>query len=480
MIPINPATAPADSDPASLARLRLWDRDHLWHPFEPFDAENPQAPPLIIAGDGCWLIDSEGNRLLDGVSSLWCNLHGHRVPQLDAALLGQTGQMAHSTLLGASHIPAVKLARRLVECAPVGLTRVFFSDDGATAVEAALKIALQYQQQRPDPKPGKTSYLALTDAYHGDTLGAVAVGDIPRFHRQFAPLLFPVQRVAQPSCKRCPLGLSRPSCALACARETVTLIGLHADKLAAIIVEPVIQGAAGMVVAPEGWLAAVADAARRHDVLLIADEVATGFGRTGRLFACDHEGVIPDLLCLAKGLTGGYLPLAATMATEKVFAAFTGPPSAGRAFYHGHTYSGNPLGAAVALASLEMLLEPGYLEKVEPKGARLQAALAPLLDHPCVGDIRRKGLMLGIELVSDRATLAPLPVPGRTGRLVCDRARAFGLLIRPLGDVLVLMPPLAITYEEIDHLAVGLLAAIGEVIPARPGAGRQQTPENSR
>ena len=448
-----------------LELLRQWDWDHVWHPFEPHDIGAPQKPPLFVRGEGCWLIDSEGNRVLDGVSSLWCNLHGHRVPDIDQAIRDQLDQLAHSSLLGAINIPAARLARKLVEVAPKGLSRVYFSDDGATAVEAALKIAFQYQQQRPNPQPGKNRFLALNEAYHGDTLGAVAVGDIPRFHRQFGPLLFPVKRVCQPFCYRCPLNLKRPECALACASEATELIRRHAHELAAVIVEPVVQGAAGMVVAPAGWLEAVALACKRFDVLLIADEVATGFGRTGRLFACEHEGIVPDLLCLAKGITGGYLPLAATLATEAVFQAFCGPPSEGRAFYHGHTYSGNPLGAAAALASLEMLLKPGYLAEVETKGKRLEAGLAVLAKHAHVGEIRRKGLMLGIELVANSVTRAPFGAAERVGRRVTDHARSHGVLLRPLGDVVVVMPPLSITGAEIDLLAQAVSRTIFETLP---------------
>ena len=463
--PKNPIQEKTEESSALWEQLRQWDTDHVWHPFEAHDPNDPMRPPLFLHGEGCWLTDSDGNRLLDGVSSLWCNLHGHRVPRIDQAVKDQLDRLAHSTLLGAAHEPSARLARKLVEIAPAGLNRVYFSDNGATAVEAALKIAFQYQQQRPDSKPGKNRYLALNEAYHGDTLGAVAVGDIPRFHRQFGPLLFPVRRACQPFCYRCPLGLSRPSCQLACATEAVDLIRQQADELAAVIVEPVVQGAAGMVVAPEGWLRAVADACKLHDVLLIADEVATGFGRTGKLFACQHEDVTPDLLCLAKGITGGYLPLAATLATDKIFEAFSGPPAAGRAFYHGHTYSGNPLGAAAALASLEILLEPGYQESVEEKGRLLESALSPLLEHPRVGQIRRKGLMLGVELVADRATRMPLPPERRTGRTVCDHARSLGVLLRPLGDVVVVMPPLAIRTEEIHHLAKAVVGSIGKVLP---------------
>src|SRR5436305_442611 len=267
-------------------QLEQWDRDHVWHPFTPMQAYAAEKPLIVREARGCFLIDLEGREYIDGVSSLWCNVHGHRVPELDEAVRGQLNRVAHSTLLGISNVPAVRLARRLVELAPPGLTRVFYSDDGATAVEAALKMAFQYQRQRPDPKPGKTKFLALTRAYHGDTLGDVSVGDLARFHHLFAPLLFPALRAPNPYCYRCPLGLERSRCRVDCADALAALVREHADELAAVVVEPLVQGAAGMVVAPEGYLKRVREVTRRHDVLLIADEVAVGFGRTGTMFAC--------------------------------------------------------------------------------------------------------------------------------------------------------------------------------------------------
>jgi adenosylmethionine-8-amino-7-oxononanoate aminotransferase len=434
------------------AQLEQWDRDHLWHPFTPMPLE-PGEPPLIIErAEGCMLIDLDGIRYIDGVSSLWCNVHGHRVPELDAAIRRQLDQVAHSTLLGLSNVPAIRLARKLVELAPPGLTRVFFSDDGATAVEIALKMAFQYWRQRPDPRPCKTKYLALDGAYHGDTLGDVSVGGVERFHALFAPLLFPTIRAPSPYCYRCPLGLERRTCQIDCVEVLEDLVERHHEELAAVVIEPLVQGAAGMIVAPEGYLRRVRAATRRYDVLLIADEVAVGFGRTGTLFACEQEQVTPDFLCLAKGLTGGYLPLAATLTTEEICSAFRGRPEEGKTFYHGHTYTGNPLGAAVALANLELLEDRRLLSTLPAKVELLRRHLARMAELPWVGDVRQKGLMAGVELVSGKASKRPFDPARRMGAAVCRRAREHGALMRPLGDVLVILPPLAIDLPLLDRL----------------------------
>jgi adenosylmethionine-8-amino-7-oxononanoate aminotransferase len=432
--------------------LEQWDRDHVWHPFTAMQAYAAEPPIIIERADGCFLIDVDGRRYLDGISSLWCNVHGHRVPELDAAVRDQLDRVAHSTLLGLANVPAVRLARRLVELAPPGLTRVFYSDDGATAVEVALKMAFQYWRQRRDSRPDKTRFLALQGAYHGDTLGDVSVGDLARFHELFKPLLFPTVRAPNPYCYRCPLALDRATCAMKCADALADLVRTHADTLAAVVIEPLVQGAAGMITAPAGFLRRVRDVTRDHDVLLIADEVAVGFGRTGRMFACSQEDVRPDFLCLAKGLTGGYLPLAATLTTDEVYAAFLGRPEEGRTFYHGHTYTGNPLGAAVALANLELLEAAGTVAAVPAKAERLRKHLDRVAALPHVGDVRQRGLMAGIELVQDRATRRPFPPEQRTGARVCRRAREHGVLLRPLGDVIVVMPPLAIDDSLLDWL----------------------------
>jgi adenosylmethionine-8-amino-7-oxononanoate aminotransferase len=436
----------------SREQLEQWDRDHLWHPFTPMEAYAAEKPLIIERAHGCFLVDLDGNEYIDGVSSLWCNVHGHQVPELDAAVRGQLDAVAHSTLLGATNVPAIRLARRLVELAPPGLTRVFYSDDGATAVEVALKMAFQYWRQCTNPQPQKTRYLALQGAYHGDTLGDVSVGDLARFHHLFAPLLFPTVRAPSHYCYRCPLGLERKSCRIDCVEALADLVREHQDTLAAVVIEPLMQAAAGMIPAPEGYLCRVRAVTRECNVLLIADEVAVGIGRTGNLFACSKEEVVPDFLCLAKGLTGGYLPLAATLTTEEVFRAFLGRPEEGRTFYHGHTYTGNPLGAAVALANLDLLQSSGTLAALPEMIDRLQQHLARMGDLPCVGDVRQQGLMAGIELVQDRTTKQPFPVAARMGARVCRMARDRGVLLRPLGDVIVVMPPLAIDLSLLDRL----------------------------
>lgn len=432
--------------------LRAWDHAHLWHPFTP-QKDWAAAEPLILErGEGVYLFDSEGRRYLDGVSSLWCNIHGHRHPTLDAAIREQLEKVAHCTLLGVTHAPAITLARRLVELAPAGLSRVFFSDDGATAMEVALKMAFQFWRQKTDPEPERTLFLALGDAYHGDTLGDVSVGGVERFHAAFGPLLFPALRAPSPHCYRCPLGLTRPGCALACLDEARKLLETHRGKIAAVVVEPLVQGAAGMIVHPEGYLQGLRALTREFDTLLIADEVAVGFGRTGTMFACEHEDVAPDFLCLAKGLTGGYLPLAATLTTEQVHSAFFGTAADGKTFYHGHTYGGNPLGAAAALATLRVFEEERTLENLPPKVARLADRLRGLADRPYVGDVRQRGLIAGIELVADKPEKTPYPWALQVGARVCRRARDSGLLIRPLGDVIVVMPPLSITSDQLDTM----------------------------
>ena len=447
-----------------LDQLRVWDRDHVWHPFTPLAAWE-QADPLVIErGEGVYLYDTEGNRYLDGVASLWCNVHGHRHPALDSALHAQIDKLAHSTLLGVTHPSAIELARRLVEIAPEGLTRVFFSDDGATAVEIALKMAFQYWRQKANPEPTRNRFLALGGAYHGDTLGDVSVGGIERFHAMFAPLLFPVLRAPIPHCYRCPLGLTRPSCSIACLTEVDRLLGEHPGEVAAVIIEPIAQGSAGMIVHPEGYLAGLREITRKHDTLLIADEVAVGFGRTGTMFACEREGVEPDFLCLAKGLTGGYLPLAATLTTESIAAAFRGDAANPKTFFHGHTFAGNPLGAAVALANLAVFEEEQTITGLEPKIAHLTTRLARLADSPDVGDVRHQGLLAGIELVSDKTSKTPFPFERGVGAAVCRHARTLGVLLRPLGDVIVVMPPLSINLAELDELLDAIEASITAVL----------------
>ena len=428
--------------------LVQWDRDHLWHPFTQMKGFREEELLIITRGEGSFLYDLEGNRYLDGVSSLWANLHGHRRPELDQAVAAQLEQVAHSTLLGLAHPPAILLARRLAQIVPAGLNKVFFSDDGSTAVEVALKIAYQYWQNRGEKD--KRRFLKLSQGYHGDTLGAVAVGGIPLFHEVYHPLLFDTLEAPAPYCYRCP---HREDCREQCLAVLEEQVEVHHRELAAVVLEPVMQGAAGMIPQPPGYLAKVREVTRRHGVLLIADEVAVGFGRTGKMFACEHEQVSPDLMCLAKGITGGYLPLAATLATDEVYDAFLGEFEEFKTFFHGHTYTGNPLAAAAGLASLDIFEKDRVIEGLAPKIELLSRLLAGLADHPHVGDIRRRGLMVGIELVQDKTTREPFPVARRVGHQVILAARKLGAILRPLGDVIVLMPPLCITPEELETLA---------------------------
>ena len=420
-------------------------------------------PLEIESAEGCWLTTTDGRRLFDGVSSLWCNVHGHGHPKIDAAIREQLDKVAHVTSLGMSGETTERLARKLAGISPGDLAHVFFSSDGSSAVEAALKMAFQYWQQREDPKPDKTKYLALTSAYHGDTTGAVSLGGIKYFHRLFAPILFTPVRGPLPCTYRLPEGITaETACEFYCS-EIEALLKAHHHELAAVVVEPLVQGAAGMITHPEGMLRSVRDLCDRYDVLLICDEVAVGFGRTGTLFACEQESVTPDILCLAKGLTSGYLPMAATIARPHVYNAFLASSTESRQFFHGHTFGGNPLAAAAALASIDLFEETQLVASVDAKAARLRDALGSLNDHPYVGCIRGRGLMVGIELVSDKKEKTAFDPDLQLGRRVCDEAIRRGVWVRPLGDVIILMPPLVSSDDELDQLAEVVVESIAAV-----------------
>jgi adenosylmethionine-8-amino-7-oxononanoate aminotransferase len=418
--------------PNELADL---DRRHLWHPFTQQQGWMEEDFPLIESADDTTLYDTEGNAYIDGVSSLWCNVHGHRHPAIDIAIKDQLDRVAHSTMLGLSHAPAAKLAKALVDLAPEGLTRVFFSDNGSTACEIALKMAYQWHHQRGEW--WRAGFVCLRNSYHGDTLGSVSVGGIELFHSLYRPLLFDAWQ-AEPGD----------------VESMRALLAEHAEHCAAVIVEPLVQGAAGIHVQPEGYLRAVRELCDEFGVFLICDEVATGFGRTGTMFACEHEGVAPDLMCVAKGLTGGYLPLAATLTTERVYEGFLGRHEQFRTFFHGHTYTGNPLACAAALATLRIFDQERTLERLQPKIALLAEVLAKDVERlPAVREVRRCGFMVGIELQG-------FPVEARIGHRVTLEARARGAIIRPLGDTVVLMPPLSIEPAELRRLVEITAAAI--------------------
>lgn len=452
------------------AQLGQWDRTYLWHPFTQMQEWEEEEPLIIERGTGPYLIDRAGRKYLDGTSSIWVNLHGHRHPTLDRALKNQLGRIAHSTLLGLSNPPAILLARELIRLAPKGLRRVFYSDDGSTAVEAALKMAVQYWQQR-DPAAGpKHLFLHLKLAYHGDTIGAVSVGNIEAFHARFKPLLFPTIEADPPYCYRCPLNLRFPSCEIACMDPIEQIMRARGHELAGLIIEPLVQAAAGMITAPRGYLKRIRNLCTEHNVLMIADEVATGFGRTGKMFACQHEGVTPDLMAISKGITGGYMPLAATLATEKVYEAFRGSFEELKTFFHGHSYTGNQLGCAVALANLDVFRKERTLLRLRPKIAAMTRLFQSMTSLRHVGDIRQQGFMGGIELVKNKRTKEPYPFTLRIGHRVAQEARERGLLLRPLGNVLVLMPPLSTDIPTLTQMVTLLRQSIEHVTdtPSEP------------
>jgi lysine--8-amino-7-oxononanoate aminotransferase len=440
-------------------RLAATNKSHLWHPFTQMKDYNNADPLIIERGEGIMLYDVQGRVYYDGFSSVWLNVHGHNVPELNQAIADQLGRVAHSTLLGMANIPAIELAEKLVGIAPKGLNKVFYSDSGATGVEIAIKMAFQYWHNQG--ARGKTTFITMNQAYHGDTIGAVSVGAIPLYHDVFRPMLFPSHVIPYPYAYRHKGGAAEA------LKATITalrkLLETSADEIAALIVEPIVQGASGMIVMPPGCLREMAALCRKHDVLLIADEVATGFGRTGAMFACDLENVSPDLMVVGKGLTGGYLPVAATLATDEIYTAFYADYQEQKTFFHGHSYTGNPLGCAVALASLKLFEENNIIEGVKAKASFVENKLAALKERPHIGDIRQKGLMIGIELVRDKNTRDPYDWVERIGVRTSMRARELGMLTRPLGNVIVFIPPLVSIEAELESMIDILAESIVDI-----------------
>ena len=437
------------------------DRKNIWHPFTQMQDWQTDEFPVIEKGEGCYLIDTEGRRYLDGVSSLWCNVHGHRVKELDRAIEKQLKKISHSTFLGLTHPAAIELAEKLISIVPKGLTRVFYSDSGSEAVEIALKTAFQYWAQKGHPE--KKKFARLVNAYHGDTLGAVSVGGIDLFHQIYKPLLFDTFAIPSPYGYRWETGSDPERVKNEALEAMEKTLKEHHSEIAAFVMEPLMQGAAGMISQPAGYISRARELTRKYNTLLIFDEVATGFGRTGKMFAADHENVTPDIMAVAKGLTGGYLPLAATLTTEEVYDAFLGRHEEFRAFYHGHTYTANPLACAVAIANLELFEKQGTIEKLQPKIRLMAKRLEGFFDLKCVGDIRQCGIMVGIELVKDRETKRSFEPGEKIGVRVIDRARKKGAILRPLGPVIVLMPPLGMTEKELTKLLDITYESIKEV-----------------
>jgi adenosylmethionine-8-amino-7-oxononanoate aminotransferase len=490
-----------------LAKL---DQKFVWHPFTQMRDWLRREPLVIVAGEGAVLRDVNGREFLDANASIWTNLHGHRHPKISAAIARQLRKIAHSSALGFANEPASTLAARLVETANADicgsqftidtpkaegarkseianpkLAKVFFSDDGSTALEAALKLAYEFTRRTRGAK-SKPRFLSLDGAYHGDTVGAVSLGHIDLFHQAYGGMLFRTDKVMSPYCYRCPFNRARPERADArqCRKCHWECIGLveqkfsaqkkKGDSFAAFVFEPLMLGAAGMIPQPAGWLKHAAEIARGHGALLIADEVMTGFGRTGMaeaesgkrkaetLFACHHEGVQPDFLCVAKGLTGGYLPMAATLTTQKVFNAFLGEYEEFKTFFHGHSFTGNQLGAAAALASLKILQSEKSVRQRAQLQQHLHEELQTLWPLPNVGDIRQAGLVAGIELVKDWRTRQPFALRERAGIRVCEAMARRGVLTRPVGDVIVLMPPYCTTRAQLHKMISALQDAVSE------------------
>ncbi len=433
-------------------QLELDDRKYIWPPFTQMQEHIKQDQIIIEQASGCVLKDIYGKEYIDGVSSLWTNVHGHRKEKLDLAIKDQLDRIAHSTMLGLSNVPAVRLAKKLVNIAPEGLTRVFYSDSGSSSVEIAIKIAFQYQQQAADGNPGRTKFISIVNAYHGDTLGSVSVGGIDLFHAIYEKLLFNTLKAASPYCYRCVYDKSFPSCGFECLNQMEDIMKANQNEVAGLVIEPLVQGAAGILVHPAGYLKNVRELCSKYDILMIADEVAVGFGKTGKMFACEQEDVAPDIMTLAKGITGGYMPLAATLTSEKIYEGFLAEYDEFKAFFHGHTYTGNPLACAVAIANLEIFEEENLLDKLQEKIDHFTKRLELFKELNNVGDVRQCGFMVGVELVADKETKVPYPVKDRMGHRVVMEARRQGLIIRPLGDVVVLMPPLALAIDELDRL----------------------------
>jgi adenosylmethionine---8-amino-7-oxononanoate aminotransferase len=430
------------------SQLELDDKQYLWHPFTQQKSWEAEEQIIIEQAQGCYLIDTAGHRYLDGVSSLWANIHGHQHPTINAAIKNQLDKVAHTTMLGLTHPNAIELGKRLVQLAPGKLSRVFYSDTGAAAMEIALKIAYQYWSQAQVPQPQRRFFLSLCNSYHGDTVGAMSIGGIDVYRHAYTSLFFSTIQVPNYTCT-CGMQPACHTSGMPCLDEIERVVSEHAHELVALVVEPLFQGASGIHVYPRGYTRSMWKIAKKYGLLFIVDEVATGFGRTGMMFACEQEGIEPDIMGLAKGITGGYLPLAATLTTEEIYEAFLGESTEGRTFYHGHTYTGNPVACAAALASLDVFEQEHILERLQPRIKQLTEGLERLRSLSLVADIRQCGFVAGIELAPNKDLQTPFPVEKKVGIRVIKEARKRGVMLRPLSDVLVIMPPLVISEQEL-------------------------------
>lgn len=438
------------------------DKKYIWHPFTQMKGwlENPQL--VIDHGDGVKLYDTDGKEYLDAISSLWVNIHGHRRREINDAIIAELNKVEHSTLLGLINEPSAELAEKLVEVTPSGLDKVFYSDDGSTAVEAAIKIAFQYWNYAG--RPEKKDFINLGDSYHGDTVGAVSVGNVEVFHKAYKPLLFSTHRVSCPSYFHTKMDVHSEQEFLDCLlRELEEYLMENADHTAAMIIEPLCQCAAGMLMQPKGYIKGVRELTKKYNVLLIVDEVAVGFGRTGTMFACNHEDVLPDMMCLSKGISAGYLPLGATLVTKEIFDAFLGEPTEYKTFFHGHSYTGNNLACAAGLASLKIFKDENVIAGLPPKIEVIRRHFARMNEMDFVGDARQCGMLGGIELMLDKEKKQPFDPGLQMAGGICQNARKYGLIIRNIGDVIVFMPPLASTTEEIDEMLCRLEKSMEEI-----------------
>ena len=442
--------------------LEKWDKEYFWHPFTQMKVYREEDNVIVERGEGVYIYDIYGNKYLDGVASLWCNVHGHNHPKLNKAIEEQLKKIAHFTTLGASNVPAILLAKRLVDITPKKLNKVFYSEDGSEAMEIAIKIAYHYWHNKGEKQ--KNKFITLSEAYHGDTIGSVSVGGINIFHEKYKPLLFDVYKMPSPYLE----AINKVGREKALEENTTKLlieeveefVFKHHQEIAGFVLEAGVQGAAGILPFPKGYLREIRRICDEYNILMIVDEVATGFGRSGYMFASEKEGIEPDIMALGKGITGGYLPLAATLTTDEIFNEFLGDFGEAKHFYHGHTYTGNPLASAVALANLDVFEEEKTLEKLKPKIELLEKKLNEFWDLKHVGDVRNYGFMAGVELVKDKKTKEPFPYGERTGFKVAREMLKRGIWVRPLGDVMVIMPPLAISIDELNYFLDSLKESI--------------------